>query len=458
MKLMKILAPTGIVGYGFPEDSFAIGIAKNPDLIACDAGSTDPGPFYLGSGKSFTTKSAVKRDLTLMLKASCQLNIPLIIGTAGGSGGIPHLERETQIILEIAKEYHLSFTFVTISSELNQELLVKELHEGNLLPLGAAPLANEGDLRNSTRIVAQMGVEAIIGAIEKGAQVILCGRCYDPAPFAALAIHQGFSEALATHLGKLLECACISATPGSGSDCMMGYLYEDSFAVEPCNPKRKCTTVSVAAHTMYEKSNPYLLPGPGGTLDLRNCKFIQETDRRVRVYGSRFIPQETKNVKLEGASLVGYRTICICGNRDTLFIQDLDNIIKDLKIQTAENLKGTGIEYHLDFIVYGQDGVMGNLEPHPIITSHEIGMIIDVVADTQEQANTVCSVARSTLLHQGYPGRKATAGNLAFPYSPSDIEVGAVYQFSVYCLLQHDNPQALFPVQVHRVDHGEKLT
>ena len=48
-KEMKILSPSGIVGYGFPEESFKAGIAQKPDLIACDGGSTDPGPYYLAA-------------------------------------------------------------------------------------------------------------------------------------------------------------------------------------------------------------------------------------------------------------------------------------------------------------------------------------------------------------------------------------------------------------------------
>jgi hypothetical protein len=56
---------------------------------------------------------------------------------------------------------------------------------------------------------------------------------------------------------------------------------------------------------------------------------------------------------------------------------------------------------------------------------------------------------RSTLLHQGYPGRIATAGNLAFPFSPSDLKMGPVYEFSLYHLLRIDPREAttLFPVQ-----------
>ncbi len=79
---VRILSPTAILGYGFPEESFQAGLDYRPHAIAVDAGSTDPGPFYLGAGKSFTDRAAVKRDLEYLLVAARRLDIPLIIGTA----------------------------------------------------------------------------------------------------------------------------------------------------------------------------------------------------------------------------------------------------------------------------------------------------------------------------------------------------------------------------------------
>ena len=443
MKELKILSPSGIVGYGFPEESFAAGVALKPDLIACDAGSTDPGPYYLGSGIPFTNATAVKRDLTLMLKAACQLNIPLVIGSAGGCGADVHVSREIGIIRQIAAEHNLSFKLAVISSEFEKDTLVSYLHAGRIEKLGPAPAVTEEDIRVSTHIVAQMGIEPIMEALDQGAQVVICGRCYDPAAFAAPAIRLGYDKALALHLGKILECAAICATPGSASDCIMGYLGEDYFCVEPLNPDRKCTPTSVSAHTLYEKSNPYILPGPGGHLDLSNCVFTADSDRRVRVTGSKFVSEATPSVKLEGAKVAGFRTISICGNRDPIFIGQIDDILENLKKRTADNLSAD-FDYQLDFIVYGKNGVMGQLESVSEITSHEIGIVIDVVADTQEHSAAVCSVARSTLLHYGYEGRIATAGNLAFPFSPSDIKVGETYVFSVYALLRHEDPLSLF--------------
>ena len=451
MKELKILSPSGIVGYGFPEASFLAGVAQKPDLIACDGGSTDPGPYYLGSGIPFTNATAVKRDMTLMLKAACELNIPLVIGTAGGCGADVHVAREVEIIRQIAKEEKLSFKMAVISSEFDKEMLIQQLRDGKIEKLGPAPEVTEKDILDSTHIVAQMGIEPIIQALDDGAQVVICGRCYDPAAFAAPAIRLGYDKALALHLGKILECAAICATPGSASDCIMGYLGADYFCVEPLNPERKCTPVSVSAHTLYEKTNPYILPGPGGHLDLSECVFTADSDRRVRVTGSKFAPEAVPSVKLEGAKAAGFRTISVCGNRDPIFTSQIDDILENLKKRTADNLSAN-FDYNLDFIVYGKNGVMGQLEPSTQVTSHEIGIVIDVVADTKEHSAAACSVARSTLLHYGYPGRIATAGNLAFPFSPSDIKVGEIYVFSVYALLRSENPLELFKTVYEEVE------
>jgi hypothetical protein len=132
----------------------------------------------------------------------------------------------------------------------------------------------------------------------------------------------------------------------------------------------------------------------------------------------------------------------------------LDNILDSLKKRVKDNLSGSNFNYELDFIIYGKNGVMGPMEPINSITSHEVGIIIDAVADTQEYADAVCSVARSTLLHYGYEGRIATAGNLAFPFSPSDIKVGAVYAYSIYHLLETELPETLFPRTHYDIKEG----
>ena len=39
---------------------------------------------------------------------------------------------------------------------------------------------------------------------------------------------------------------------------------QDEFIIEPANPQMRCTPVSVAAHTLYENADPFLLYEPSG--------------------------------------------------------------------------------------------------------------------------------------------------------------------------------------------------
>ena len=436
---IRVLSPTAILGYGFPLESFRAGLAAKPHVIAVDAGSSDPGPYYLGAGVSFTDREAVKRDLRHMLTAATRAGIPLIVGSAGGAGGTPHLEWTADIVRDIAREEGLSFALAVIDSEIDKADLLEANHAGRVAPCGVWPELTDEDITSSTR----MGHEPIVDALAKGAQGIVAGRAYDPAVFAALPIAQGFDPGLATHLGKILECAAIACTPGSGSDCMLGILRQDHFLVRPLNEVRACTVASVSAHTLYEKSDPYRLPGPGGLLDLTQTRFDQVDERTVRVSGSRHVATPYA-VKVEGAALTGYRTLSIAGVRDPIFIGQLDAIVASVKERLRDNFADLSDDaYVLIVRAYGRDGVMGELEPQRARPSHELGLVIEVVARSQDLANTICGFVRSTLLHFGYPGRVSTAGNLAFPHSPSDVKAGAVYRFSVYHLLPTNDPLAL---------------
>ena len=486
MDELRVLSPTAILGYGLPMESFEEGMKRMPHVIAVDAGSTDPGPYYLGAGKSFTDNNSVKRDLEIMIPAALEANIPVIIGTAGGSGARPHVELTLKLIKEIALQKGLHFKLAVIHSELDKEQVRKKLREGDIKPLPPAKEMTEKDLDEAVHIVAQMGEEPYIHALEEGAHVILGGRSYDPSLFAALAIKNGFDKALALHMGKILECAAIAALPGSGSDSMFGYLQRDGFILEPLSPVRKCTPLSIAAHTLYEKSNPYILPGPGGALDLHACTFTPVGDNKVKVCGTKFVPTEEYFVKLEGVRQVGFRTISCAGVMDPVMISKIDEITHEVKKRVENNFVNYGIrDFFLDFKIYGRNGVSlfeknsrtertvkgeearksnqaeaslktkGAIIPETPAGSDELLIIIEAVADTQEQANTICGFARSTLLHHGYEGRVATAGNLAFPFSPSDAEMGKVFEFNIYHLMKMDDPVSLFPAIFMEFSHGE---
>ena len=59
---VRILSATGVCGSGFVESSFEKGLSQSPTFIGCDAGSTDPGPEYLGAGHTAFPVEAIRHE------------------------------------------------------------------------------------------------------------------------------------------------------------------------------------------------------------------------------------------------------------------------------------------------------------------------------------------------------------------------------------------------------------
>lgn len=447
----RILAH-GMLGYGFPAASLDRAVAGGIDLIAVDAGSTDPGPYYLGSGQPFGARAMVLRDLQMLIGAQQATGAPIVIGSAGGAGGNPQVAWLLDALREVLQGMGLRKRVAVIRSEMDKAALHAALDAGRVRTFETGADLTHADIDAACRVVAQIGPEPIMTALEAGPDIVLCGRAWDVANVAALPVARGYPRGLAFHMGKILECGGQAALPVEGSDLLVGRLGADSFIVESPHARKVCTVESIAAHTLYEKVNPVSLPGPGGTVDLGAARFEQIDPARVRVAGSAFRPAPVYTVKLEGARLAGHRHIAIGGIRDPRMIAAIDRIEADLRLRLAENLEGRlpPGSWVLTIRRYGLDGVMGALEPVKT-PAHELGLLIDAVADTPQIAETVCAMARSLLLHWGYEGRIATAGNVAFPFSPADIPAGPVYAFNVYHLLELDDPVAPFPFELLEV-------
>lgn len=448
-KELKILAPCGILGYGYPKESFLNGMKEKPDAIVADAGSTDAGPHKLGAGVAIVSEQSCKKDLEIMITEGAKADIPVLIGSAGGSGARVHVLWTLRIIEEILKEQGLTHRkTAVIWADIDKELIAAKQKEGKVEPLGHTVKELTAERLEATNgVVAQMGHEPIVKALEQGAQIIICGRAYDPSPFAAVAEFYGFPLEYGYHAGKILECAALCAVPGTTKDCMLGTIRTDGFIITPLSDQRKCTKLSVAAHTFYEKDHPYILHGPGVVLNLEHCEFEQLDESRVFVTGSQLEHTNPYYIKLEGALRVAYRTIVIAGVRDPILIsrlKEVEELAKQQVVHYYDNIPQE--DYKIRFINYGIDGVMGDCETDQTLP-HEVGVVLEVIAKSQQEANDICGTLRSSLLHYGYDGRKSTAGNLAFPFAPSDIPYGAVYEFSVYHLMEIDDPCELFPIE-----------
>ena len=452
MRTTTILAPCGILGYGFPAASFENALKQTPDAIVVDAGSTDAGPHKLGAGVAIVSRMAAKKDIVKLMRGARELSIPLIIGSAGGSGARKHTLWTLDIIREAAAEMSWTPKVAVIWADIPNEEILQALRESRISKMSPnVPELTEESLKATNGVVAQMGAEPVLKALDSEPDIIVCGRAYDPAPFAAVGIRRGHDPALCYHLGKILECGALCAEPGTTKDVMLGRLDDTGFEVWASDPKRKCTPTSVAAHTFYEKDHPYLLKGPGILLDLEKSSFRQISDGRVRVEGSR-LTETPYAVKLEGARRVAYRTFVLAGIRDPLLIGQLDKVEAAVTASVREYYSDIPEDsYQIRFVHYGLDGVLGGLEPDRTLP-HEIGLMFEVISDTQEKSDAICATVRSAYLHYGYPGRKSTAGNLAFPFAPSDISYGPVYAFSVYHLMRISDPLTLFPIEYHSAD------
>ena len=100
---IRILTPSGMLGYGFPVDHFKMGLALKPHAITIDSGSTDSGPQKLGLGEMTCSREAYVKDIEVLLEAQHETKIPVLISSAGGDGTNLHVDVFRDIIAEIAK-------------------------------------------------------------------------------------------------------------------------------------------------------------------------------------------------------------------------------------------------------------------------------------------------------------------------------------------------------------------
>ncbi len=393
----RVVSVCGALGYGYPKESLQEALKGRIDAIISDGGSMDAGPYYLGTGTEYFEREAVKADFRHMVEAGQKAGAPVILGSCGMAGGNRNLEWMLEVAKEVFAELNVQDAKVAvIPAELDAETVIAELRNGALRATGTGPELNEDALREST-IVGQMGIHPLITALESGAQYVLAGRSCDIALFASDMIRRGIDAGLAYHVGHVLECGALACDPGSPSDCLVAEIYDDDSAlfIAP-NADRRCTPYSIAAHSLYEESHPQLQFYPEGVLVMDKTEFFARDARTAGIRGSRFVRAGKPwpwSIKLEGSRRLGGRKVSL------------------LYIDRADLARVPA-----DVLVYGRNGVQVRpVEPG----DRELGIIIETRANTEASAVLLASLLTHYLIHYGYPGRKATAGNIAYPLSPN---------------------------------------
>jgi len=116
---------------------------------------------------------------------------------------------------------------LAIYSDISKSIVFKSLKAGEIVGCGqSVPKLSESDIEDAVTIVAQMGPEPFLDAMEAQPDfnVVIGGRAYDPSPYVAFCIYHAkrssrkLTDAQVggfTHMGKIMECGALCATPKS---------------------------------------------------------------------------------------------------------------------------------------------------------------------------------------------------------------------------------------------------
>lgn len=440
---VRILVPVGMLGAGFPPETVERGLALGADVIAVDGGSTDSGPYYLGTGTAKTARAAVARDLRLLLRAAATAGIPLIVGSCGTSGTDAGVDWVAGITREILAAEGLDLRLATIYSSQQ----AADLDLDRIRPLPPAGDLDRVTLDSCTNIVGMMGHEPIAAALTAGADVVLAGRATDTAVAAAYPLLKGMPAGPVWHAAKIVECGGQCTTnPRAGG--VLATVDATGFTIEPLDPTNACTPTSVAAHMLYETVNPFTMREPAGTIEVGDAVYQALDERRVRVEGSRFEPATQHTIKLEGARITGYETMSFTAIRDPHILGQIDTWTALLRKMIIEWVAGTiGLgegDYSFDIRRYGYDAILGDLDP-ATGPPREVGVMLLVRAADQATATAVAKVANPLMLHLPTPDMDYLP-SLAFATSPAETERGAVYEFVLNHVVEVSSPTSLFRV------------
>lgn len=443
---IRVLAPTGVLGAGFDLTGFQSGVESEPHVIACDAGSTDSGPSALGSGTPKPSDEAVRRDLAHLLLAARELRVPLIIGSCGTAGRDSGVDGVAEILGEIAVENDLSFRLGLAYSQMTAETATDLWVSGRIHPLSPAPAVDRSTFEEST-IVAMMGVEPIESLLADGCDVVLTGRTSDTALFAALPNMLGADPGLNWQAAKTVECGAACAIPPAAGGLLLR-IRADHFTVETLDPGSRLTPRSIAAHTLYENADPFRITEPAGVLDTRDSQYERVDDRTVRVTGGRFEAADEYSLKLEGAQLVGYQTVIVGGIRDEVVMKQLPELIEMAQSYFAARIDDifdgavSNDDVDIDFRLYGTGAVA--LAPETLDhRPDEIGVLIIVTAPDQDTAHKIATFVAHVSSHLPIPEYDGLVTTIAYPFSPPEMDRGALYSFTLNHVVRPVQPHEL---------------
>lgn len=448
--MTRVLVPGGCLGLGHDEEALLRGSLAKPDIIAVDGGSTDSGPYYLGAGVSKYSEASIRREWSGLLAARKRADAPLVLGTAGTCGTGRMVDRMRALTQEILAETGERARIATLKSDQSAAALRAALRAGRIAPLPPSGDLAEADIDECENRVALAGAEQVVAALATGADIVIAGRATDTAIIAALPLQRGDSPGAAWHGAKIGECGALCAATLPRSGVLQLDFDEAGFTVTPLAEGARATPKSVSAHMLYENADPFLLHEPGGTLDVREARYVQMDDRSVRVAGSRWNPSATYTVKLEGARRTGYRSVMLTLLRDRRYVQHstawCDGVRERLAARAGQELGLEEGDYRLELRQIGRDATLGPWERR-IADPVEVGVLGIVTASSQSLADELGRMLNPLFLHHSLSDGEAQP-TFAFPISPASMRAEPAYAFALNHVMTLEDPMDAFVLDV----------
>ncbi|HEY1878641.1 MAG TPA: acyclic terpene utilization AtuA family protein [Caulobacteraceae bacterium] len=427
---VTVLTPTGMMGGGISPRHLQYGLARGAHAIAVDSGSTDSGPAYLAKAVSKMNREAIKRDLEVLMAAALPARVPILIGSCGTSGADAGVDWTAEIAVEVARAMGAAPRIALLYSEQAPATIMAMNRAGKVRPLSpAGPLA-DATLQACAHIVALMGPEPYMAALEQGADIVLGGRTTDTAVLAAAPLLRGAGAGPAWHAAKVAECGGLcTVNPRAGGVLLR--VGAEAFDIEPLDPANQCTPESVSAHMLYENSDPFRLTEPGGVLEVDQARYRPLDSRITRVSGSRWRPMPY-TMKLEGAGGGAWQTIMLIGIEDPEVLANLDDFHDGMHAALTDRIQRTFGEeagdFDLSLRLYGWNAVSGRPVPADAPPPREVGVLFVVTAATQALADRMAKACNPYFFH--FPLRPGIElPSYAFPFTPAEISRGQVFEF-----------------------------
>ena len=329
------------------------------------------------------------------------------------------MDATLEIALQVAKAQGRRLKIAVLYSEQDKAVLKAKAAAGAISPLSPAGPLTEAELDACVHVVALMGPEPYMAAVQAGADVVLGGRTTDTAVLAAVPLMRGAAAGAAWHAAKVTECGGLCSLNPTSPGVMMS-VDAEGFSVAPLAPANSCTPETVSAHMLYENSDPFRLVEPGGVLDVTDARYLAQDPRTVRVTGSRF-ERAPYTMKLEGAGGGPFQTIMLVGIRDPEVLAGVDGFLARMAQALHERVRRTfGADlpaYDISLRPYGWNAVSGRPPLPGAAAPLEIGLLFVATAATQALATQVARICNPMFFH--FPVRLGKElPSYAFPFSP----------------------------------------